>query len=95
MNNKKELYFPNGFTSWYETFYEVVDKISWLDSECTYFNYPTLENVIETQGRGGLYELAKELTDKFELKFKDVEWGVDEFTDYYDELEKFLEKELK
>jgi hypothetical protein len=88
---KEEIEFINGFVSWYETFYEVVDRISWIDHECTYSKYPTLENVIETQGRGGLYTLAYELTQNFENYYQGRVWD----GDYFETIDEFLEKELK
>ena len=60
--------FPNEFESWYETFYEVVAKIVYSNEFV--FPDPTpvrIKTAQEEQGIGGLYELAKELTDKFEL----------------------------
>lgn len=56
--------FPNGFSSWQETHFEVVSIIA----------VRLFKNVIpaslaeryEAQGIGGMYELAEELTDKFE-----------------------------
>ena len=42
------------------------------------------------QGAGGFYELAQELTDKFEMLNKDREWD----GDFWDEIEQFLESEL-
>ena len=41
-------------------------------------------------GYGGLYELAKELTDEFQEKFKDHQWD----GDFADEIESFLEEKL-
>jgi len=84
--------FPNGFSSWYETFYEIVDKIVWIDSGLL----PTCKKLqtISNQGRSCLYELAKELTDKFENNFIGVKWGSNEYLCYFDRLEEFLNKEL-
>ena len=92
--NRLDDFFPNGFENWYETFYEIVSHISWLETECTYFKYPKLAEVIEQSGRGGCYIFAKELTDKFELKYEGVEWGIDEYLCYFDRLDEFLNKEL-
>ena len=45
------------------------------------------------QGRGGLYELAEELTDEFQLLYGDTEWGSDDTdeTNYAEKLEQFLD----
>lgn len=88
---KLDNWFPNGFTSWYETFYEVVDNISLAFDQITLeWDSKRLQHVQDTQGRMGLVELAKELTDKFELKNKDREWN----GEFFEEIDEFLEKEL-
>ena len=80
--------FPNGFSSWAETHYEMVVAIeNNSDSEI-------VQNRELEQGTGGLYELSIELTDKFEEKHKDVEWGCDENTQYFDAFDEFLEENL-
>lgn len=80
--------FPNGFDSWQETHFEVVKGIA--NSEDTPGS--TAHQVIEFIGTGGLYDLAKELTNKFENTYVDIDWGVDLI--YQDVMEKFLDKEL-
>ncbi|MCA6431217.1 MAG: hypothetical protein IM613_17415 [Cytophagales bacterium] len=80
--------FPNGFSSWYETFYEIAAAIG---IEANGFEPSGLvAQTLEVQGTGGLYELAKELTDKFEMSNKGREWD----GDFFDEIEAFIEKEL-
>jgi hypothetical protein len=85
----KDKEFPNGFASWQETHFEIVQAI-------------TIENMkknpkgvvldrCENQGHCGLYELAEELTDEFETKYKDNVWD-GEFLDY---MYSFLEEKLK
>lgn len=84
--NKKT--FPNGFTSWQETHFEVVSAISLQankDKPCK-----IIANIIENQGTGGLYELAEELTGKFEKLNQDREWD----GEFFDEIENFLKIEL-
>ena len=44
--------------------------------------------VSETQGFGGLYQLAKEWTDEFQSKYKDTIWGQE--LAYSETLEEFL-----
>lgn len=46
------------------------------------------------QGSGGMYELAKEWTDEFTEKYKDVVWGEDDL-EYYDTIEEFLTNKNK
>lgn len=80
--------FPNGLDCWKETYYEVVDAITveMVKDKPT----GTAMKREESQGRGGLWELADELTNKFERQNKGREWD----GDFFDELEVFLEKEL-
>jgi hypothetical protein len=74
-------HFPNGFTSWIETHHEVVLALNYYsDIQLTYAYQCQLQ-----KGRGGIYELAEELTDEFESS---VTYGDGEF---YDALENFLE----
>ncbi len=87
--------FPNGFTSWMETHYEVASFIT-LQIE-KYNSSEADHNIIYKrqleQGHGGLYELSEEWTDEFELKFKGEEWGIER--EYFDEIESFLDNKLK
>ena len=48
--------------------------------------------ICETTGKGGLYELSKDLTDKFISLYKDEVWGLE--LDYSETLEEFLINEL-
>ena len=82
--------FPNGFESWYETFYEIVRNMCWIDFDLRKKEYPLFEKTHAEEGTGGLWQLTKELTDKFELLHKDREWD----GEFFDEIEKFLEIEL-
>lgn len=88
---KKARIFPNGFSSWIETFYEMTEAIT---CEMVKDNPTgTANERHEAQGHGGLYELAEELTDKFELKYKDVEWGTVEL-EWWDAIDEFVKEEL-
>lgn len=80
--------FPNGFESWVETHYEVVAAIT---TELSYDCHDNLiSKTIREKGHGGLYELASDLTDEFEIKNKDREWD----GDFFVELETFLDERL-
>ena len=83
--------FPNGITSYLETYYEVCSGIFLsYDEENMKENSKLIEEINESQGTGGLYQLAESLTDKFELLNKDREWD----GEFFDEIDKFLKKEL-
>ena len=88
---KTEKIFPNGFDDWQETHFEIVHAITQADMNG---DSNTVNRLQEEQGHGGLYELAQELTDKFELMHEGKEWGIDNDTQYFDAMEEFLTKEL-
>lgn len=81
--------FTNGFTSWMETFYEFTSLIEGMRSE-EKNPHPIINNIQETQGTVGFYELAQELTNKFEKKFKDHEWD----GQFYDEVNNYFMEHL-
>lgn len=77
--------FPNGFSSWQETHFEVVAHIvATTDLEGSRAN-----EAQTSKGTGGLYELAEDLTDQFETLNKDRAWD----GEFFDEIHDFLEKE--
>lgn len=78
--------FVNGFTSWQETHFEVVDFLT-RERQKEPMEGKALE-VQESQGTGGFYELAEKWTDEFELKYRDIVWGVD--LEFFDTIEEFL-----
>lgn len=76
--------FPNGFSSWYETHHEIVSEMTLrlMDGNTT----PVLlKEISETQGTGGLYELARALTDEFEQLNKGRQWD----GEFFDEINLF------
>ena len=76
--------FPNGFASWQETHYEIVEHLTLtLDKEGS-----MAERVHNNMGIGGLYELAEDLTDEFEELNNGREWD----GEFFDEIELFLNK---
>lgn len=84
--------FPNGFTSWQETHYEIVQAMT--EQLLKENDESIVTERQDEQGHGGLYELAEQLTNEFELKYKGYSWG---FTkdengnpiEYFDTIEKF------
>jgi hypothetical protein len=88
MNEKQ---FPNGFTSWQETHYEVVSFLTLaLEREHDLF-YNMLGELVSNKGIGHLYELAEGLTDMFEGLNCGREWD----GEFFEELESFMLQELK
>jgi len=83
--------FPNGFTEWHETHYEIVQAmtIEWVKDKPKGIVLETQESA----GHGGLYDLAFELTNKFEKENVGKAWGIDE--EYFDAIEKFTNQNLK
>ena len=85
-----EKQFPNGFASWQETHFEIVSAIV-IESRKNFPSGKTGEAIAQ-KGTGGLYELAEELTDKFELMHKDYQWDGEFF--FFDTIEEFCQNEL-
>lgn len=78
-----------------ETHFDVVEFIighltAWEGKD----NWSTILKRHEIQGSGGMYELAKEWTDKFTEQYKNVAWGEGSL-DYYDTIEEFLTQQNK
>ena len=92
MENKitmEEYKFVNGFRSWIETYHEVVSFMTLQYERDTDFSSPMFK-VNEERGTEGWYELAEELTNKFENLHKGRKWD----GEFFEELEHFLIKEL-
>jgi|LakMenE18May11ns_1017448.scaffolds.fasta_scaffold9232032_2 hypothetical protein len=85
-------HFPNGFDSWMETHYEVVQAITLKLSNEDMEEDSALYERLEEEGTGGMYMLSEELTDAFEEEYEGAEWG--EKLDYYDTIENFLNTKL-
>jgi hypothetical protein len=75
-------------SSWIETHHEIVSAIilSLHNDEETHF-----KQVNETQGTGGIWELAEDLTDEFLNLHKDREWD----GEFFDEIEQFINQKSK
>ena len=82
----KKISFPNGFDNWAETHFVVVENIL---HALSLENGNFAENEINERGQGGLWIMARTLTDWFELKFKGENWGIKR--EYFDELEKMFD----
>lgn len=77
-----------------ETYFDIV---AYITDHLTAYECDDAWSIIlkryEEQGRGGMYELAKEWTDIFMRDYKDINWG-DEL-EYYDTIETFLNDKNK
>ena len=80
--------FPNGFGSWHETHHEVVSFLT-LEYERDSVTSRVAE-FYERNGTGGMYELARELTDEFETLNKGREWD----GEFFEEIEFFLTQKI-
>jgi len=87
---EKSKSFPNGFDSWQETHYEISSEIKMLSLKDDDSTPLFILGIEDKSGQGGLYELAIELTDKFEALYKGVDWD----GDFFDTLEEFLNVEI-
>jgi len=85
-------HFPNGFDSWMETHYEVVQAITLKLADEDMEEDSALYERLEEEGTGGMYTLSEELTDAFEEEYEGAEWG--EKLDYFDTIENFLNLKL-
>jgi hypothetical protein len=84
---KTEKQFPNGFASWQETHFEVVCAIDLARQSVLYITTDkkgVVEQTLETQGSGGLYELAERLTDEFETLNAGRLWDGEFFEEIWD-----------
>lgn len=82
--------FPNGFTSWAETYAEICMGIGVMMAHDSFGEYDSnLEAIYKERGIGGLYEFAEDLTDEFEESNCGVCWGEDE-KDYFLTISKFI-----
>lgn len=73
---------------WVETHFEVVARIA-QELEYELYDTPVYRRYSEG-GRGGLYELAEELTNEFQELHKDRVWD----GEFFDVLEEFLNEKL-
>lgn len=85
---RSELFNDNfDLDSYLETHFEIVSYILRELEKDDSTNF--VHTVFSKRGTGGMYELAKYLTDQFEEKHKDTNWD----GDYFDELELFLQEQ--
>jgi hypothetical protein len=86
----EEKVFPNGFESWHETHFEIVTAIQAFLVDDEAFWPPVIQAVQNMEGIGGMYELARDLTDKFENQNAGKNWD----GEYFDTIQEFINKEF-
>jgi hypothetical protein len=70
----------NGFRSWAETHHEIVTIINYqLDRDVKIFGQMPrlLDEILSTEGTGGIYDLCIDLTTEFEKIHEDRVWDGD------------------
>lgn len=82
--------FINGFPSWMESFFEITSVIA-IELEKNKTDSKIIAERYEVQGSCGMYELAEELTDKFENLHKGRDWD----GEWIDTIDEFVKKELE
>lgn len=90
MAKKESKRFPNGLTSYLETFYEIVSAIETKRIQAADDQPELIREINDTRGTGGFYELAQDLTDKFENLNKGRAWD----GEFFDEVEMFVRDEF-
>lgn len=83
-------YFVNGFTSWHETHFQIVEAISVIRFRGI-GTHGIVKTIQEEKGHSGFFEFAKTLTDEFEKKHIGANW--DEM-DWYDTIDLFIKEKL-
>lgn len=86
--------FPNGFDDWQETHFVIVEAIV-LKSQNEESQPKLIADTLYEFGTGGLWVLAKNLSDEFEMIHKGKLWGQDDEADYHDAIDKFLEEKFQ
>jgi hypothetical protein len=78
---------PDDFTEYLETHFELSGYLWATIDQPKKISHDTHEE----KGRGGLYELAQQLADRFTKETAGTNWDGDVF-DYFDTLEKFIQR---
>ena len=84
-----DMKFPNGFTSWMETFYEMSSAITMELAKEPHIGLLVAKRYDE-QGHGGMYELAEELTNEFEKLHAGRQWD----GEFFDTIQQFIESKF-
>jgi len=84
-------HFPNGFSSWQKTHFEVVEVLVYIRNLEEGKTPKPFTELIDKSATEELYQLAIKLTDKFEEETK----GKKRERTLFDEIEDFVWKEVK
>ncbi|MEE6186791.1 hypothetical protein PIECOFPK_01620 [Mycovorax composti] len=84
-----EHVFPNGFESWQKTHFEVVEALCYLRDLEEGKQSKAFEEMLNRSATDDLYQLAVDLTDKFEREC------VDRKSNLFDLIEEFVSEEVK
>ena len=81
----------NELENWAETHYCVVAEIERVQEESE-----KIQQIINTEGQGGVWELAFEITQEFEAINKDTDWEKfeEKGVSWYEILDDFITKKL-
>lgn len=83
--------FPNGFDSWQKTHFEVVEALCYLRDIEEPSRNKSFTEMLNRSATEALYQLARELTDKFEETTK----GQPRDRTLFEEIEEFVAEEVK
>jgi hypothetical protein len=87
LNEASVVKIPNGYPSWAETHYEVVQHLTaTADHSGSMANHAR-----EAGGTGFLYTLAEKLTNEFEAEMKGMEWD----GEFFEAIDAFLKEKEK
>lgn len=84
--SKTEKMNTHDLTEYLETYFEIVTHINLTEESPDTLAHFTRQN----EGIGGLYELAKKLTDQFTEETAGTHWGTSEEADYFETLAEFI-----
>lgn len=90
VKKEKRKKFPNGFESWYETYFLVCEFI--VQERAKESMTGKIKEMQVSDGTAGMFQLSKDWTTEFELLHKGEDWSE---LDFYDEVEKFCELKNK
>lgn len=83
--------FPNGFDSWQKTHFEVVEALCYLRDIEEPQLQKSFSEMLNRSATDSMYQLARELTDKFEEATK----GQLRDRTLFEEIEEFVAREVK